>query len=276
MKGRDLAAALKRGDNVYGTCIISPSPHWVPAVRQLGLDFVFIDTEHIPLDRHELSWMCRTYRAMDIAPIVRIPKPDAALAACALDGGACGIVAPYIETVEQVKLLRGAVKLRPLKGRLLEDKLNSNIALGDDVDKFLAANNIDNILIINVESVPALEALDELLAVPDLDAVLIGPHDLSVNLGIPEQWKHPKFDAAIREIIKKSRAKGVGVGMHYSFGIDEEVTWHQCGANFMIHASDLVAMRDGLMADFKRLREAVGGSAVQVPSGEASVDETIV
>jgi 4-hydroxy-2-oxoheptanedioate aldolase len=66
--------------------------------------------------------------------------------------------------------------------------------------------------IVNIESVPAIEALDGILAVPGLDGVLIGPHDLSCSLGIPEKYDHPRFLAAIETIFNKARAAARGAG----------------------------------------------------------------
>ena len=68
MTGAELKAALRAGRRVYGTCIVSPSPVWVPMIASVGLDFVFIDTEHIPIDRAELSWMCQAYAARGLPP----------------------------------------------------------------------------------------------------------------------------------------------------------------------------------------------------------------
>ena len=82
---------LIAGDVLFGTLIVSPSPRWPEVVRDCGLDFVFIDTEHISLDRTDLSWMCRTYAAMGLPPIVRIPSPDPYGAGMVLDGGAAGL-----------------------------------------------------------------------------------------------------------------------------------------------------------------------------------------
>ena len=76
MTGKELRQALRDGHTVYGTLIVSPSPHWLAAMRRVGLDYVFIDTEHIVLDRSVVSWMCQAYDALGIAPIVRIPSPD--------------------------------------------------------------------------------------------------------------------------------------------------------------------------------------------------------
>ena len=116
---RSFPERLRSGENVFGTLIVSPSPMWPRALEGSGLDFVFIDTEHIALDRAQVSWMCQTYARMGLAPIVRIPSPDPFEATKMLDGGAAGIIAPYVETAAQAQALRGAVKLRPIKGRRL-------------------------------------------------------------------------------------------------------------------------------------------------------------
>ena len=71
-----LKLKLKSGKNVYGTCITSNAPRWPQLVENCQLDFVFLDMEHIALDRVELSSMCRQYQALGIAFIIRIPGPD--------------------------------------------------------------------------------------------------------------------------------------------------------------------------------------------------------
>ncbi len=102
MIGSELARRLHDGRRVFGTVTVSSSPLFPPVVASVGLDFMFIDTEHVPLDRPTLSWMCRTYAALSIAPIVRIPELDPIAACQVLDGGAMGVIAPYVETPEQV------------------------------------------------------------------------------------------------------------------------------------------------------------------------------
>jgi 4-hydroxy-2-oxoheptanedioate aldolase len=208
MNGRELIEALHAGQRVYGTMIVSTSPHWPAAVKSAGADFVFIDTEHIAIDRTTLAWMCQTYRALGVATIVRINAPDPYQATVALDNGASGVLAPYVETPEQVQRLRGAVKLRPLKGQILEEVLNGQRELEETVRQYVDERCAGNLLFINIESAPALAALDEILAVPGIDAVQVGPHDLSCSLGIPEQYANPLFEEAIRTIIAKARAHG--------------------------------------------------------------------
>lgn len=271
MKGRELSAALRNGQRVYGSCILSTSPGWPPAIASLGLDLVFIDTEHIPFGREQLSWICRAYSARGVAPVVRIPEPDPYRACMVLDGGAQGVIVPYVETRAQVRELRGAVKLRPLKGERLRNALDGKEDLGSEVNDYLKRYNRDNVLIINIESVPALEALDDILAEPGIDALLVGPHDLSINLGVPEQYDHPKFMDAISLIIRKARAAGVGAGIHFFTSIEKEIGWAKEGANLIMHSSDLVLMRQTLAADLERFRKELGDSTKAASAPEVDV-----
>ena len=235
MNGIEMAQSLRAGQRVYGTCVISPAPQWPRMIARTGLDFVFLDTEHIVLDRTELAWMCQTYAGLGLAPIVRIPAPDPYLASQVIDGGAAGVIAPYVESVSQVRQLRGAVKLHPLKGERLSRVLAGEEELEPTVREYLANYNRGNLCIINIESVPALNALDDILAVPDIDALLIGPHDLSISLGIPEQYSHPRFEEAVQTVIEKGRSAGIGVGIHYS---ESDGTDKTCGLGQVGHEPD--------------------------------------
>ncbi|MFZ5831362.1 MAG: HpcH/HpaI aldolase family protein [Planctomycetota bacterium] len=257
MTGMDLRTRLRVGERVFGTLIVSPSPRWPEVVKTCGLDFVFIDTEHIALDRAQLSWMCQTYAALGLPPLVRIPSPDPYAATMVLDGGAAGVIAPYVESAEQVQALRGAVKLRPIKGRRLQEMLQGD-SIGSDLDAYVRYNADGRLLIVNIESAPAIEALDEILAVPDLDAVLIGPHDLSCNLGLPEQYDHPDFLAGCETILRKARAAGVGAGIHFWGSVEQHTDMIRLGANMLIHSADILLFQKHLRADLDAIRQAVG------------------
>ncbi len=252
--------ALQNGQRVYGTLIVSPSPRWPDYVTKLGLDYVFIDQEHIAIDRQTASWMCQAYAGRGLAPLIRIPKPEPNLACMALDGGAAGIVAPYVETAEQVNILRGAVKMRPLKGQRLMSVLSGAEEPNPELQKYLTAYNSDRVLVVNIESRPAIENLDDILSVPGLDAVLIGPHDLSISLGIPEQYFDLRFEATVEEIIIKARDKNVGVGFHtvYPQGLEQEIRWIRKGMNMILHLADLTAFCSKIDEDIKRIKAEVG------------------
>lgn len=260
MNGKELALALKNGDYVYGTAILSPSSVWPKIVASLGLDLVFIDTEHTPLNRETVSWMCHMYSAYHLAPIVRIPSPDPYQASMVLDGGASGVIAPYIETAEQVRQLVGAVKHKPVKGKKLHNRMCEKQLFEPDLSDYINQQNQENVLIVNIESVPALEALVEILSVEGLDAVLVGPHDLSCSLGIPEQYHHPLFKQSVETIIEKARTHHIGVGIHMweAVGFDQEILWAKKGANFMMHSSDLLVFRDSMRKELQSIKKSLG------------------
>ena len=275
---------------LYGTCILSPSPHFVQVAAACDLDFVFLDTEHVPLDRESLSWMCRAYSAAGVSPIVRSPSVlDASGGAtCVLDGGATGVIAPYIETVEQVLALVGQVKLRPLKGAMLEAckeklrQITSDISskqpsssarqqqassyndplqhVTDIVPEgtldYMRKFNGGKMLFINIESRAAIKNLEALLSVPGVDGVFIGPHDLSCQLGVPEQWESHTFLSACDDVIKTCSRRGLAVGNHYSFehAVEYQKRWRALGANLCIHSADRQFFQAGLAADLEQLR----------------------
>jgi 2-keto-3-deoxy-L-rhamnonate aldolase RhmA len=219
---------------------------------------VFLDTEHVPLERMEIAAMCQLYNALGIGPIVRIPSPDPFRACQMLDAGAAGVVAPYIETVEQVKEMVGAVKYRPLKGRRLEKILENPDRLEPELKQYLENYNRGNLCIINIESVPAVENLDALLKVPGLDGVFIGPHDLSVNMGLPEIYDHPEFEKMVVTIIKKCRENNIAVGIHLSESPERQVKWMKAGANIVIHSSDIAIFSQKLAHDIQFIRKNRG------------------
>ena len=261
-----LKEALHQGLPVYGTLVSSTSPKSIEALEGLGLDCVLIDTEHLPLGWHDLGWMCRAYRSIDIVPIVRIPKADPFDACRVLDMGAGGIVAAYMETAAEVQLMRGATKLRPLKGRKLEGLLAGTETLDGELDAYVRDRNVGNLLLANIESVAAIEALEEILAVPGLDAVLIGPHDLSCSLGVPEQYDHPLFEEALQRIITAARARNIGAGIHNLPRVEQEIRWRKAGLNLILHRSDLSLFRQGIAQNLRAIREGAGEGA---PKAEA-------
>ena len=140
---------------------------------------------------------------------------------------------------------------------------------GDSLAKTIRERNQDNVLIFNVESIPAIENLDKLLEVPDIDAIQIGPHDLSFSLEVPEDYKHPEFDKAVRLIIKKARAKGIGAGIHFWESLDQEIEWARAGANLFLHSADVLLFTKALRKDLQEARKALGD---EFDAGDAKVD----
>ena len=255
---KTLLKKLKEGRTVFGTCIVSPAPAWSVVAKNNQLDFVFIDTEHISLDRMEVTAMCQVYRALGIAPIVRIPSPDPFSACTMMDAGAEGVVAPYLENRSQVTDLVGAIKYRPLKGERLKKILEQPETIDPVLKKYIGERNAGNLCIANIESIPALQRLDDLLSVPGLDAVFIGPHDLSISLDLPEMYDHPVFEEAVKTIIRKCRVKNIAVGIHFSESPARQVKWVKEGANIVIHSSDIALFSQRLNDDLSIIRKETG------------------
>jgi len=199
--------------------------------------------------------MCQTYSALGLPPLVRIPSTDPYTASMVLDGGAAGVIAPYVESAEEVRALRGAVKMRPIKGRKLTEMLDGG-QIEPELDQYLRGAAENRLLIANIESVPAIQSLDRILAEPGLDAVLIGPHDLSCSLGIPERYDHPDFLAACETIFSKARAAGIGAGIHFWGSIDDQRRWLAMGANLLIHSADIMLFQKQLTMDLQAIRRS--------------------
>ena len=229
---------LHKGELVVGTNILSPSPLWPKFIMNCGLDFVFIDTEHCSLDRNQTSWMCRTYSAMGLPPLVRIKSPNQYDATAALDDGANGIIYPYVEDCEQVMSLLGATKYRPLKGKYLMDVLNYNI------------------LILNIESVPAIDNLDAILDINQIDAIQIGPHDLTSSMGIPEDYENKQYLKSIELIFNKARKKNIGAGIHSICGnLKYQKKLIDLGANMIIYKADALILSEELKNILTKLKK---------------------
>jgi 4-hydroxy-2-oxoheptanedioate aldolase len=234
--------------------------------RLLGsapLDFVFFCNEHMPMDRSETSVLCQHFGSMGISPIVRIPSPDTTEAAKALDAGAEGIVVPYIETVEEVRKMVGAVHYRPIKGRQLRELRASPRRPAPATETFLRRFNRHHYLIIGIESVAAYENLDALIGVEGVDGVFMGPHDLSVSLDVPEQWEHPDLLHLIEDTTRRCRAAGIGVGVHlsYIFSLAQTHRFTSLGMNWILDGADIAHVLQSL----RQRRDAICGPAIAGP-----------
>lgn len=273
MLGNTLKATLAQGNPVFGIAVEGyGQPRWPRFFRQLDLDFVFLDSEHTPHNRETIAWAVQAYAANNVAPLLRIPEASPTLAAMGLDAGAHGIIVPYVETVEQVKAVVGAVKYRPLKGQALNEAVEHGQFPNEETRQYLQAYNQDTVLVIMIESPAGVANLDTLLAIPGVDVVLMGPHDLSVSYGVPEQYDHPVFLAAVQQVIKTAQAHGVGVGIHYTTealgGLDQWLDW---GCTFICQFSDTLYVANGAQKERIRLQSYRAGADPDQP-GHANPD----
>jgi 4-hydroxy-2-oxoheptanedioate aldolase len=223
------------------------------------------------MNRADLARLCQVTTALGMAPVVRIPSPDRYLASQAVDAGATGVIAPYVETIAQVRDLVGAVKYKPLKGEKLQLHLDGIKVLDKVTQDYCGQVNKGRLAIVNIESVPAMSRLEELLSVPGLDGVFIGPHDLSVSLGVPEQYDHPLFEKAVATIIHTTRKLGLSIGIHFSLEPERQVRWAREGANIIVHSFDIALFTQRLIHDMGVIRKALGDGSTDASAGKLVV-----
>lgn len=274
MRNRNLKEKITSGQRVYGTLVTVTDPDWLKPIVNLNLDFAFIDMEHISHNLRDVSYLCRLFTESGIDPVVRISKPDPYEASVALDAGAVGVIAPYIESTEEVRKLVGAVKFKPLKGERLRQFLAGEITLEKKLRTYIEKRNSHHLFFANIESIPAVDNLAEILSVDGLDGVIIGPHDLSCSLGIPEEYEHPMFLETIDKIIDTARKYNKAVGYHkgYSNGdCSPMIAWAKKGLNVLIHEADILAAIKMLTSDLNNMRTALG-DVVQSRTGVDSPD----
>ena len=267
MVGKEFRNALREGKKVYGTQISSTSPKMFDSVISLGLDFVFFCNEHVQYNPETLSWMCNAFKAAGVNPLVRILEPSPFLATQALDAGACTVLVPYVEEIEDVIALIGAVKYRPLKGKKLMRILHGEEKPSEELKQYLIHNNRNNSLVLNIESEKGVAMMNEYLAIqsldgPAVDGLMIGPHDLSTSYGMPENYFSKEFLALTEGIIKNARAKGVAVGGHtgYRDSLDLQLEWAKMGATMLLHCSDAFLFANQLNNDLNKIKKLLGAS----------------
>ncbi|HAL46618.1 MAG: hypothetical protein FI707_07480 [SAR202 cluster bacterium] len=275
MNGYELKQKMQAGGIVYGMMLsMSRNPRWGAAMSGFGLDYVVIDTEHSPRGRHDVADFISAFTYSGVVPITRVPIPDSHYVTMALDAGAQGVLAPYCETVEEVKEVVAATKWKPLKGALARKVIETGELPSEATRTYLENRNRNNICIIGIESVPAIENLDNILSVEGIDAVFVGPNDLSISLGVPDQYDHPDYEAALREVIRICKAHNVPNLFHHQT-VELSIKWLREGVRFVLYSSDSRQMHNGVREDFGRIKavgaELEGGAAAEI--GES--DEVI-
>ena len=257
MNNSEFAKAIKNREVVFGTCMTLINPNVLSVVDKLGTDFIFIDTEHIPLNRKNVSFACRVLEGKNQASIVRMQHSSDALASEILDGGAQGVLAPYVEDIEQVKIIGATIKYRPLKGNRLRKVISKEVILTQEEEKYFDNFNKDRLFFINIESQMGIDNLENMLKTGFVDGVIIGPHDLSVSIGKAEQYDSKEFEDKVQEIIKICVKNNVSVGNHFSSGIERQIEWNKLGMNMILNSSDIVSFIKTTQKEMNEMRTKI-------------------
>jgi len=243
---------LRNGQVAFGQMVLELfTPGIGPMLAACGMDFVIYDMEHGRCDIALAAELIASCRGSDIVPMVRVPDLGLAPISRVLDLGARGVMIPRVETRAQMECAVAELKYAPAGKR--------GVALGIAHDLYrpgapacFAEANDDTVVIALLETAKAFQNLDEVLSVPGLDVAWMGHFDLTVSMGIPAQFDHPRFLAAMDELVEACRRHGVAPGFLPATPADT-VHWIQKGFRAISLGSDIGVF----MTALRSFREAV-------------------
>ena len=214
MQKNHAKAKLRAGECIYGTSVeYCLDPEISLLLAKAGLDLFFIDTEHQTASYAQIRGICRTARDFGITAMVRVTQNDPALITRALDCGAMGIVVPRVHSAELARAAVQMMRYTPEGDRGFGmHSIMTNFEWGDPV-AMMAETNRETLAILQIESRAGLEAAEAIAATPGLDVLFIGPYDLSISMGIAEQFRSAEFWAAVDRVVAAAKANGVAVAL---------------------------------------------------------------
>jgi len=201
MRANPVKHALAAGGTALGTMVFEFATTGIGRIAaNAGAEFVIFDMEHSGWGIDTIRMLVATTRAADTVPLVRVPATQSHLLAAPLDTGAMGLMVPMVETAEQARLVVQAAKYPPIGRRGAAFGLaHDDYAAGDNVGK-MASANAETLLIAQIETAAGVDAADAIAAVDGIDVLWIGHNDLTNSLGIPGQFDHPDYRAAVARV----------------------------------------------------------------------------
>ena len=251
-----LRALWQSGGVAHGAWLSMPSTISAEVVARSGFDYVCIDLQH-GLVGYEMA--VQMLQALDLAasaPVVRVPWNEPGIIGRMLDAGAMSIIVPMVNSPAEARAAAAACRYAPAGARSF-GPLRPFLRDGPG---YYASANAEVACIPMIETAQAVANLDAILDVPGIDAVYVGPADLSITLGLPpgNNDDRPEFVAALEKIVAACRARGIVPGIHASAAL--AARRRAQGFRMITVSADQLALGDGVRADLKRAREGAGAS----------------
>jgi 4-hydroxy-2-oxoheptanedioate aldolase len=252
-----LKRTLKAGGGVIGTMVVHLRlPAVAVMMKNAGWDFVFVDCEHGSFSPESLADFCIAARGVNLPAIVRVPsihEPQRLYQT--LDLGATGLLCPQTETKAEVEAIIHATKYHPLGQRGMSTR-NVHTSWGRYKGAELTARlNQETMIVLQIESARVVEHLDQLISVPGVDAVFIGPNDLSQTLGIPGDAGHPEVVRYVERALETCRRVNMPCGVH-TFDVSSAKQWIQKGMRFMGCGNEVTWLVDAGQKAMAEIKEA--------------------
>jgi len=254
----NLKKSFQAGQAAIGTWLNTGSPIVAELMAAAGFDFICVDVEHSAVDLPQTQQLFQAIRSgnPDCAAIVRLHGVDYSLVKRYLDAGARGVVAPLVRTAEEAKLLVQATKYPPmgLRGVGFCRANDYGMRLADECDRA----NDEILLAVQIEHIEAVENIDEILSVEGIDAVFIGPYDLSASMGITAQFEHPDYLKARDAILDACRRHGIIPGLHVvPPQPDQVIDRHAEGYRFIAYSLDITMLTTACQSGLAKIRESI-------------------
>lgn len=226
------------------------------AVRILdaaGADFAIFDLEHTGWSTETVRSVAANARGSRLWPVVRVPRTIYHLIAGTLDAGALGVMAPMVETEEEALALVAAAKYPPQGRRGFGAVYPDQLAHGPAA--WMESSNRETLVIAQVESAPGIENVEAIAGVPGIDLLWLGHYDLTSSFGIPGEFEHPRFLAAVERLVEAGRRNGRPVGIMVT-SPDQVPTWLERGFG-AIAFGDVWVFEQAVRASIERVRAAI-------------------
>jgi 2-keto-3-deoxy-L-rhamnonate aldolase RhmA len=208
-----------------------------------GLDFVWIDLEHTLASLERVGVVVQLARLAGITPLVRVPELQSGLIRALLDNGAQGVILPFVESPELARELVSWCRFHPRGRRGVGSPQLANDFTAISIAEHVTRADEEILVAVQVESLPGVERIEEIVAVDGLDVVCLGLADLSVSCGVPGVVDDPRVVEAAQRVIASASARGVAAGVAGFYGSPASepplTTWRSRGARFFQLFGDL-------------------------------------
>lgn len=248
-----LRSRLRDRQQVVATFLMMPCVEMVEMLALAGFDAVVVDLEHGPIEISDLVTLTAAARGVGVASIARLPDGDPGMIGKALDCGVDGVMVPHIASRDDAERAVAAARFPPEGDRSLNPFTRGN-HYGKGHDGSLAGLNLRSAVIAMVEGSAAVEHLDAILDVDGLDAVFVGPVDLSGAMGFPGQPDHPQVVAEIEKIFRRVAESGRAGGL-YVHNPTHAAHWIGKGAILLAVSADIAMARAGVDAGRRQIDE---------------------
>jgi len=238
MKPNLVKQALKAGERVVGTMISDMrNPEIAYILAAAGMDFLMVDTEHASAGTESVQNIVRAARAAGLVPLARVTHNEYAFIARILDMGTMGIMVPRVDTPDQARHVVKCAKYLPEGERGFGARGVVTDYEAVTVRDIVQWVNEHTLIIVQVESGEAVAHLEEITSIPGIDVALVGPNDLSLSLGVPGDFKHPRFVEAVKRTFEICLKNGVSPAVHTA-DLEAVKRYRDMGMNFLMYASE--------------------------------------